>query len=132
MINFRRPNRATWARLLDTNALERKQGKDESYWPVGLSQDTLTCVILKVLAYPYLAFCFVRGTYDVSQGRQEHPGFPRPLTQELPVRLPFRNKDPVESFVEEKCVDIIFSLSFAYLLEDLLENGFTLTWPVTP
>lgn len=50
MINFRRPNRATWARLLDTNGLERKQGKDESYWPVGLSQDTLTCVILKVLA----------------------------------------------------------------------------------
>lgn len=49
MINFRRPNRATWARLLDTNVLERKQGKDESYWLVGLSQHTLTCVILKVL-----------------------------------------------------------------------------------
>lgn len=56
MINFRRPNRAIWARLLDTNTLERKQGKDESYWPVGLSQDTLTCVILKVFAY--LSFYF--------------------------------------------------------------------------
>jgi chromosome transmission fidelity protein 4 len=129
MINFRRPNRATWARLLDTNTLERKQGKDESYWPVGLSQDTLTCVILKVLAY--LAVCFLRGTYDLSQGRQEHPGFPRPLTQELPVRLPFRNKDPVESSIEEKYVDIVFSLFPAYLLEDLLENGCILIWPVT-
>ena len=128
MINFRRPNRATWARLLDTNTLERKQGKDESYWPVGLSQDTLTCVILKVLAY--LAFCFLRGTYGLSQGRQEHPGFPRPLTQELLVRLPFRNKDPVESSIEEKYVDIVFSLLPAYLLEDLLENGCTLIWPV--
>jgi len=48
MINFRRPNRATWARLLDTNALERKQGKDESYWPVGLDKDTFMCLILKV------------------------------------------------------------------------------------
>lgn len=128
MINFRRPNRATWARLLDTNTLERKQGKDESYWPVGLSQDTLTCVILKVLAY--LAFCFLCGTYGSSQGRQEHPGFPRPLTQELLVRLPFRNKDPVESSIEEKYVDIVFSLLPAYLLEDLLENGCTLIWPV--
>ncbi|KAH0827974.1 hypothetical protein J3R83DRAFT_3613 [Lanmaoa asiatica] len=85
MINFRRPNRATWARLLDTNTLERKQGKDESYWPV--------------LAY---LFFFPGGTYVLSQGRQEHPGFPRPLTQELSVRLPFRNKDPVESSIEEK------------------------------
>ena len=109
--------------------LERKQGKDESYWPVGLSQDTLTCVILKVLAY--LAFCFLRGTYDLLQGRQEHPGFPRPLTQELPVRLPFRNKDPVESSIEEKYVDIAFSLFPAYLPEDLLENGCILIWPVT-
>jgi hypothetical protein len=66
MINFRRPNRAIWARLLDTNTLERKQGKDESYWPVGLSQDTFTCVILKVLALALcpcilsadLAFCY--------------------------------------------------------------------------
>ncbi|KAJ8597474.1 WD40 repeat-like protein [Rhizopogon salebrosus TDB-379] len=82
MINHRRPNRAAWARLMDTNALERKQGKDESYWPVGLNQDTFMCLILK--------------------GRQEHPGFPRPLIQELPVHLPFRNQDPTDSPIEER------------------------------
>ncbi|KAH7914143.1 hypothetical protein BJ138DRAFT_479545 [Hygrophoropsis aurantiaca] len=82
MINFRRPNRATWARLLDTNVLERKQGKDESYWAVGLSQDVFMCLILK--------------------GRQEHPGFPRPLIQELGVRMPFRNKEPADGPIEER------------------------------
>lgn len=66
MINFRRPNRATWARLLDTNTLERKQGKDESYWPVGLSQDTLTCVILKVLAHLSFRFFWVEPIFFVT------------------------------------------------------------------
>ncbi|EGO25840.1 hypothetical protein SERLADRAFT_448755, partial [Serpula lacrymans var. lacrymans S7.9] len=82
MINFRRPNRAVWARLLDTNAFERKQGKDESYWLVGLSQNTVMCLILK--------------------GRQEYPGFPRPLIQEVPVRLPFRNIESKEAPIEEQ------------------------------
>lgn len=48
MPRYRIPLRATWVRLLDTNKLERKQGKDESYWPVGVTKDTFMCLILKV------------------------------------------------------------------------------------
>jgi len=82
MPRFRIPLRGTWLRILDTDKLERRQGKDESYWPVGLSEDTFMCLILK--------------------GRQEHPAFPRPLIQELPVRLPFRGKDPKDAPLEEQ------------------------------
>ncbi|KAH9045120.1 hypothetical protein EDB84DRAFT_1469307 [Lactarius hengduanensis] len=81
MPRFRIPLRGTWVRILDTEKLERKQGKDESYWPVGLSENTFMCLILK--------------------GRQEYPAFPRPLIQDLPVRLPFRGKDPKDAPLEE-------------------------------
>ncbi|OCH95073.1 hypothetical protein OBBRIDRAFT_641181 [Obba rivulosa] len=78
---FRLRFAATWTRILNTNALDRREGKQESYWPVGVAGDIFMCLILK--------------------GRQEHPGFPRPLIQELPVRLPFKRADPKEGPLEE-------------------------------
>lgn len=82
MPRFRIPLRATWARVLDTNALERREGKDESYWPFAVTGNTFRCLILK--------------------GRQEHPPFPVPYAQELPMRLPFRKTDQDEASLEEK------------------------------
>ena len=45
---FRIPFQATWTRILNTNTLDRREGKHESYWPVGVSGDTFMCLILKV------------------------------------------------------------------------------------
>ena len=48
MPRFRLPFAATWTRALDTNLLERREGKQESYWPVGVAGETFMCLILKV------------------------------------------------------------------------------------
>ena len=45
---FRRPNQARWVPVLDSSLLGRKQGRVENYWPVGVTNTQLACVILKV------------------------------------------------------------------------------------
>jgi chromosome transmission fidelity protein 4 len=55
--HFRAPLRATWARMLDTTKLDRRQGKDESYWPVGVSGDMFMCLILKVRSSASFLVC---------------------------------------------------------------------------
>ncbi|KAH9946996.1 hypothetical protein B0H21DRAFT_741281 [Amylocystis lapponica] len=93
---FRLPFSATWARVLNTELLERREGKQESYWPVGVTGDIFMCLILK--------------------GRQEYPEFPRPLIQELPLRLPFHRTDPQEAPLEEH-------LARETMLLDILRDG---------
>lgn len=89
---------ATWARIMDTKLLERRQGKHESYWPVGITGSTFMCLILKVwLQRMRQIYGLLIG---VVQGRQQHPGFPKPLIQELPIRLPFRCKAEIMTYEE--------------------------------
>ena len=44
----RRPSQARWVPLLDSKAHVKREGRTESYWPVGLNDTSFACVILKV------------------------------------------------------------------------------------
>ncbi|KAF8308558.1 hypothetical protein DL93DRAFT_2063848 [Clavulina sp. PMI_390] len=81
---FRRPTQGRWVPLLDTNTLARREGKDESYWPVGSTLTEFSCIILK--------------------GREEHPGFPRPLIQDLEIKMPGYNLDNPKGQSEERLI----------------------------
>jgi len=63
------PGQAKWVPLLDTNMMARRQGKEESYWPVAVAQGKFHCIILK--------------------GGAKHPYFPRPLLSEFDFSVPY-------------------------------------------
>jgi chromosome transmission fidelity protein 4 len=66
--------------LLDSSLLAR-EGRQETYWPVGITDTHFTCVILK--------------------GTETEPWFPRPLIQELDMRMPLLNMDNEQGKREE-------------------------------
>ncbi|KAJ6499321.1 hypothetical protein C8R45DRAFT_1211105 [Mycena sanguinolenta] len=80
LTKHRIPHHASWARILDANLLERRTGKDESYWPFAISGSQLLCFILK--------------------GTQTYPIHPIPPHSELPIEMPFRSENKVEERFE--------------------------------
>ncbi|WWC59498.1 uncharacterized protein I303_102054 [Kwoniella dejecticola CBS 10117] len=80
---YRRPGQARWIPLLDTTSL-RKEGRQESYWPVGVTSSHFSCIILK--------------------GSEKEPWFPRPLIQEIEMHMPLLNMDNQQGKLEESLV----------------------------
>ncbi|TIC08665.1 WD40 repeat-like protein [Wallemia mellicola] len=78
---FATPMQARWVPLLDTNTPERRQDKDERYWPVGVTNTQLMCIILK--------------------GSEQYPYFPRPLISELDIKIPLLGMDSQQGQLEE-------------------------------
>ena len=82
MPRFRIPLSAMWTRVLHTGQIKRETGGAKSYWPVGVINHTFFCLAL--------------------DAQQTYPGFPRPLFEELPLRLPFKRIDSPEASLEQQ------------------------------
>ncbi|EJD03058.1 WD40 repeat-like protein [Fomitiporia mediterranea MF3/22] len=80
--HYRFTAQGSWVVLLDATQLARRDGKDEAYWPIGVTGSTLMTIILK--------------------GREAYPGFPRPLAQEIEMQMPYLDMDSPEAQKEER------------------------------
>ena len=69
MPRFRIPLSAMWVRMFSTAQMEGGLASGKWYWPVGVMEDVLFCLLLK--------------------GRTD-PGFPRPILHEISMSLEFK------------------------------------------
>lgn len=97
---YRRFGQARWVPLLDSRTLQ-KEGRQESYWPVGVTDSHFTCVILKVRTNSCLVLKRLLWLTRC-QGSDKEPWFPRPLIQELDMRMPLLNMDNQHGKLEER------------------------------
>ncbi|TPX47127.1 hypothetical protein SeMB42_g03443 [Synchytrium endobioticum] len=71
-----------WIPFLDTRISKSLTKTDESYWPIGVTDTNLLCVILK--------------------GAERHPHFPKPLIHEIPLQIPLLSLDLQSGQLEER------------------------------
>lgn len=91
LLHWRTNGQARWVPMLDTKCLSRRAGggKQESYWPVSVSQDengkhVFSCMIIK--------------------GSEKYPSNPPPMLSEFPLEVPLSSS--VDKAREEKDRDV--------------------------
>ncbi|KAG0281700.1 hypothetical protein BGZ95_000040 [Linnemannia exigua] len=80
--HYRRIDQGQWVPILDTAFLETTSDNHPTYWPVGLTDETLTCIKCR-------------------SGETE-PSFPKPFVTELPLKMPTLYQDTDTGVVEEE------------------------------
>lgn len=105
----RRQGQARWSPLVDTRALVKKEGGNQTaYWPVGLTDKQMMCVILKVSRLNNVQYrripIVVRHVW-CPQGNEREPYFPRPVILDVDMTIPLLNLDISQGQLEEKLVD---------------------------
>ncbi|KAL2887016.1 Minichromosome loss protein 1 [Ceratocystis lukuohia] len=84
LIHWRKPGRAYWAPLLDTNLLARLASgrKNETYFPIAVANERFHCIILK--------------------GGDRYPYFPRPLLSDFEFSVPLHSVADVRKKKKDK------------------------------
>lgn len=106
LLKWKTFGQAQWLPVLETNLLQRRAGKDESYWPVAVADNKFHCIILK--------------------GADRHPHFPRPITSEFDFLVPITTpdyRDKSQASLEIALAQDSVLSSLAEEAEDLDENA---------
>ncbi|KAM0747338.1 hypothetical protein T439DRAFT_350138 [Meredithblackwellia eburnea MCA 4105] len=77
----RHPGQGKWLVALEMHHLARREDKQESYWPIGVTDKNVNVIILK--------------------GLEQYPGFPTPIFQEIPLQFPLLRQDVQQGQLEE-------------------------------
>lgn len=95
LLHWRDSTQAKWIPILDSKSLAEREGRRESYWPLGLREKQFMCIILK---------------------GAEFPSLPMPIFSEFEVHV------PVEGTTEKAEEQYLTGRTFYELQRDKLED----------